>query len=72
PAPEPAQPAVAAAPADLPAADAKVPTDSVEAAGTPALTDPAQALPPATVDQQAAPAAPVAPAPTVISTSTSS
>ncbi|ARF89149.1 flagellar hook-length control protein FliK [Burkholderia cenocepacia] len=42
------------------------------AAGTPALTDPAQALPPATVDQQAAPAAPVAPAPTVISTSTSS
>ncbi|ONQ49704.1 hypothetical protein A8E01_33440, partial [Burkholderia cenocepacia] len=71
PAPEPAQPAVAAAPADLPAADAKVP-DAVEAAGTPALTDPAQALPPATVDQQAAPAAPVAPAPTVISTSTSS
>ncbi|ONY37961.1 hypothetical protein A8F23_02800, partial [Burkholderia cenocepacia] len=67
-------------PADLPAADAKVP-DAVgaagtaaaqAAAGTPALTDPAQALPPATVDQQAAPAAPVAPAPTVISTSTSS
>ncbi|MCA3865030.1 MAG: chemotaxis protein CheA, partial [Burkholderia sp.] len=67
------------APADMPAADAKVP-DAVESAAAPvapsadmpALTDPAQALPPATVDQQAAPAAPVVPAPAVISTSTSS
>ncbi|WP_241026047.1 hypothetical protein, partial [Burkholderia sp. Tr-20390] len=43
-----------------------------EPADMPALSDPAQALPPASVDQQAAPAAPVVPAPAVISTSTSS
>ncbi|MBN3829979.1 chemotaxis protein CheA, partial [Burkholderia sp. Ac-20384] len=72
-APEAAQPAVAAAPADMPTADAKVPEEAAaQPADMPALSDPAQGLPPASVDQQAAPAAPIVPAPAVISTSTSS
>ncbi|ERJ41415.1 Flagellar hook-length control protein FliK [Burkholderia sp. AU4i] len=57
----------------MPAADAKVPDQAAaQPAEMPALSDPAQGLPAAPADQQAAPAAPVLPAPAVISTSTSS
>ncbi|VWC37031.1 chemotaxis protein CheA [Burkholderia metallica] len=57
----------------MPSADAKAPAEAAaQPADMPALSDPAQGLPAAPVDQQAAPAAPVVPAPAVISTSTSS